>query len=797
MLLPIEWLKDYIDTEKTARELADGLTLSGSHVESIISLDKGVKGVVVGKILDLKPHENADKLIICSVDVGDEILQIVTGAKNLNINDLVPVAKIGSTLSGEINIEKTDFRGIDSFGMLCSLNELGYSDNVISKKSKEGIHILDKDYPLGTDINSVMRFDDEVIEFEITPNRPDCLSIIGMARETAATFNLDVKEPKIEIKKQEDNILDYINDIKIESENCNRYYARAIKDVKIEKSPNWLERRLMEAGVRPINNIVDITNYVMLEYGEPLHAFDLERLEDKKIIIRQAKKGEILKTLDTVNRELDENDLIIADGKEPVAIAGVMGGFNSEISADTKLVLLEGANFDPKSVRLTSKKFGFRTEASNRFEKGIDPNLCSTAVDRVCELVESIGAGIVVKGNIDVYKNKRKEKTIKLRPQRANSLLGLDISTDKMLVYLNALGLKSICKEGIIVSTIPTYRLDLSIEADLIEEIGRLFGFHNIESKALRGKLTRGQKPYHKIIENKAKEILKGIGYNEVMTYSFISPKSYDKINISEDSDLRKYIKLLNPLGEDYSVMRTTLIPNMMDLLSRNFNRNVKSIFAYEIGNIFIPKALPVVDLPLENKVLSIGFYGEQDFYHLKETIEKLLNILGIKDLDYIREEDNPIFHPGRTANIILDEKVLGTFGEVHMDVSENYDIGEKVYIAQLDFDMIIKMANFDKKYRQLPKYPAIKRDIAAIVDKDILVGDVEKIILKHGKGLIERVELFDVYTGNQIPENMQSIAFSIIYRSLEKTLEEKQVNEIQKIIIKDLEESLGAKLRS
>lgn len=797
MLLPIEWLKSYIDTEKTTRELADGLTLSGSHVESIISLNKGVKGVVVGKILDIKAHENADKLIVCSVDVGEEVLQIVTGAKNLNIDDFIPVAKVGAVLPGDMDIQKTDFRGIDSFGMLCSLNELGYADNVVSKSSKEGIHILDKEYPLGEDILPILGLEDEVIEFEITPNRPDCLSIIGMARETAATFKLDVKEPEIKIENEVDHISDYVNDIKVESDNCNRYYARVIKDVKIEKSPNWLEKRLMQAGVRPINNIVDITNYVMLEYGEPLHAFDLETLNDKKIIVRQAKEGETLTTLDEVERKLDTEDLVIADGKEPIAIAGVMGGFDSEISNDTKVVLLEGANFDQKSVRLTSKKLSLRTEASNRFEKGIDPNLCSIAVDRVCQLIESIGAGLVVKENIDVYKNKIEEKTIDVRPERANKLLGIDISVDEMLGYLNSLGLKSVCKDGIISTTIPTYRLDISIEADLIEEIGRLYGFHNIESKALRGKLTRGQKPYAKVIENKAKDILKGLGYNEVMTYSFISPKAYDKINISQDSSLKKYIKLLNPLGEDYSVMRTTLIPNMMDLLSRNYNRKVESIFAYEIGNIFIPKTLPVEDLPTEKKYLSIGFYGHEDFYHLKETIEMLLNNLGIKNLDYTREEDNPIFHPGRTANIILDGKVLGTLGEAHPDVCENYDIDTKVYIGQIDFDMIVKEANFDKKYKPLPKYPSIKRDIAVIVEKEVLVGDIEKIIRNHGKELIEKVELFDVYTGDQIPDNMKSIAFSIVYRSLEKTLEEKQINEIQKIIIKDLEENLDAKLRS
>lgn len=797
MLLPIEWLKDYIDTDKTGRELADGLTSSGSHVESIISLDKEISGVVVGKVIDIKPHENADKLLVCNIDIGNEVLNLVTGAKNLKAGDLVPVAKVGAVLPGEIKIDKTDFRGIDSFGMLCSLNELGYGDNVVSKKAKEGIFVFDEDHALGTDIVEALGLSDEIIEFEITPNRPDCLSILGMARETAATFKLDLKQAKIEIKNEEDDISDYLNDLKIESDKCNRYYARAIKDVKIEKSPNWLEQRLMKAGVRPINNIVDVTNYVMLEYGQPLHAFDLETLKGKKIIVRQAKNGEKLVTLDEVERTLKDTDLIIADEKDPIALAGVMGGFDSEISDKTKVVLLEGANFDEKSVRLTAKRFAFRTEASNRFEKGIDPNLSSIAVDRACQLIELIGAGRVVGSNIDVYKNKEEEKNINIRPERVNKLLGIDIDVEEMLGYLNSLGLESIFKDGLISTTIPTYRLDLSIEADLIEEIGRFYGFHNIERKALRGKLTRGQKPYDKIIENKAKDLLQGLGYNEVMTYSFISPKAYDKINLGQDSELRIYIKLINPLGEDYSVMRTTLIPNMMDLLSRNYNRNVDSVFAYEIGNIFIPKDLPVVELPIEKKVLSIGFYGEEDFYYLKETVGKLLNILGIKSLDYSPVEDNPLFHPGRTANVIQDGDVLGTIGQVHPDICENYDLDKRVYMAQLDFDRIVELTNFDKKYLPLPKYPAIKRDIAIVVEKTILVGDLEKVILKHGQGLIEKVELFDVYVGDQIPKDTKSIAFSITYRSLEKTLEEKQINKIQNTIVLDLEENLGAKLRS
>lgn len=797
MLLPVKWLKDYINTDKTARELADGLTLSGSHVESIYSLNKGVENVIVGKILSIEKHPNADKLVVCKVDVGDKEVQIVTGAKNISEGDCVPVALIGTKLPGDIVIEKTDFRGLESMGMLCSLKELGYSDNVISKETKDGIFIFNEEYELGADVVDIFGLNDEVIELEITPNRPDCLSIIGMARETSATFNIAVEEPEIPISHQEDHISDYLEGIEIESKNCTRYYAKVIKEVKIQESPLWLQTKLMEAGMRPINNIVDITNYVMLEYGEPLHAFDVSKLEGRKIIVRQAKEGESLITLDKLERKLIESDLLIADENNPIGLAGVMGGLDSEITDHTTAVLFEGANFDPKSIRLTAKRYGLRSEASNRFEKGIDPNLASIAVDRCCQLVEQIGAGVVVGSSIDVYENIRQEKTITVRPERVNKLLGLKLDVESMLGYLNSLGLKSEFKEALIYSIIPTARLDLDIEADLIEEIGRLYGFHNIESQPLKGVLTRGLKPYDKVIESHSKAILSGLGYNEVMTYSFISPKAYNKINLSEDSKLREYIKLINPLGEDYSVMRTTLIPTMMELLSRNYNRGVETVYAYEIGNTFKANKDSVDNLPTEEKILSIGFYGENDFYYLKESLEILLNRLGIYGAEFIREEENPTFHPGRTAKLLIDGYELGVLGEIHMDVCENYDIKERVYTAQLDFDKIVELTNFDRKYKALPKYPSMVRDLAVIVDEEVLYGDIKKIVLNHGKELVENVEMFDIYRGNQVPEGKKSIAFSIVYRSYEKTLTDNEINQIQNSIIADLESNLGAKLRS
>ena len=797
MLLPVKWLKDYIKTDKTGREIANGLTLSGSHVESIYSLNKGVENVVVGKILEIEKHPNADKLVVCKVDLRDRTIKVVTGAPNVSEGIYVPVALVGSKLPGDMIIEKTEFRGVESDGMLCSLKELGYPDNVISKETRDGIFIFNEELELGADLVDILGLNNEVIELEITPNRPDCLSIIGMAREASATFNVPLEEPKITIKNEEDHISDYLKGIDVESENCLRYYAKVIKDVKIVESPLWLQNKLMEAGMRPINNIVDITNYVMLEYGEPLHAFDVSTLEGNRIIVRQAKEGERLVTLDNVERKLVESDLLIADESNPVGLAGVMGGLDSEITEKTTAVLFEGANFNPKSIRLTAKRYGLRSEASNRFEKGIDPNLANLAVDRCCQLVELIGAGTVVGSSIDIYKDVKKEKIINLRPERANKLLGIDISQDSMLDYLNSLGIKSELRDGLIYATVPSHRMDLTIEADLIEEIGRLYGFHNIESQPLTGVLTRGQKPYDKLIEDKTKAILLGLGYNEVMTYSFISPKAYNKINLAEDSKLRDSIKLLNPLGEDFSVMRTTLIPNMMELLARNYNRSVERVYAAEIGNIFIADKNSPDNLPREAKVLSLGFYGADDFYYLKESVETLLNRLGIYGGQYIREESNPSFHPGRTAKIIIDGYELGILGEIHMDVCDNYHLNQRVYIAELDFEKIIELADFERKYTILPKYPSSSRDIALVVDEEVLYGDIQNIVIKHGKDLVEKIELFDIYRGDQVPEGKKSIAFSILYRSHEKTLTDNEVNQIQELIVSDLENSLDGILRS
>ncbi|HCO18593.1 phenylalanine--tRNA ligase subunit beta [Gudongella oleilytica] len=797
MLLPLKWLGKYVNIEISPKELADGLTYSGSHVESITRLDKGIENVVVGRINEIERHPNADKLFVCKVDLGDKLETIVTGATNLKKGDYVPVAINGAVLAGGVSIGSTVFRGIESNGMLCSLQELGYPDNVIPKEVRDGIFVFDKEYPLGADAIEYLQLDEDVIEFEITPNRPDCLSIYGMARETAATFGWELEYPRISIKHEADDINDYTQGIFVETPNCKRYYSRVVKDVKIGPSPLWLQTTLMNAGVRPISNIVDVTNFVMLELGEPLHAFDLDMLQGRKIIVRQAKSGESLTTLDGTERTLGEDDIIIADASMPIGIAGVMGGLDSEITQGTTTVLLEGANFSSRHIRMTSKKFGLRTEASSRFEKGIDPNLCKMAVERACQLIEEIGAGTVVKGEIDVNQSTSASRVLTLRPDRARLLIGTDIADEEMIGYLTRLEFKALLENGLIKAEVPSFRDDVEGEADLIEEVGRIYGFHRVESKPLVGGLTRGERPYNKQMELKVKNVMQGLGYNEVMTYSFISPKAYDKLNLPEDAPERKYIRLMNPLGEDYSTMRTTLLSNMMELLYRNEKRGIDEVLAYEIGSVFIPGSLPVTDLPDEKQVLSIGVYGSKDFYFVKESLQMVFGRMGIRNLRFKPLSSHPSFHPGRTAEVYSGDESMGYFGEIHPDVLENYDIKNKVYAGVIDFDQIIRLANPEVKYKPLPKYPAVTRDIAVVVDESVLVGELEETIIENGEGLVEAISLFDIYRGNQVQDNKKSVAFSIVYRSYEGTLTEDIISRIQRNTITGLENKHNAKLRS
>ena len=791
MLLPIKWLKDYVDFDFDVKKLADGLSNSGSHVESIIIPDDGLNKIVVGKIEKIEKHPDADKLVICSVNVGDEILQIVTGASNVFEGAIVPVALHGSTLAGDVKIKKGKLRGVESNGMLCSLEELGFENSVIPKEAKNGIFIFPEGTEIGKSAIEVLFMDNEILELEITPNRPDCLSIMGMAVETAASFDLKTKHNDIKIENEVSNFSEFFDDIIVETENCNRYYSKILKNIKIGPSPLWLQAYLMQAGVRPVSNIVDLTNFVMLEYGEPLHAFDLDTLKNKKIVVRMAEDGEEMVTLDGETRKLEKDDILITDGSEIVGLAGVMGGLDSEITDKTVNVLLEGASFNKENIRKTSRRLNLRSEASSRFEKGIDVNLAKTAVDRVCELAEKMEIAEVVGGNKDVGNFDRKEKEIELRKEKVNNLIGVDFTMDEISNILNRLEIETDVRDDYLIAKVPTVRLDLDIEEDLIEEIARIYGYDNIEPKKLKGTLTVGRKPIFRNVEDRIKNQLIGLGYSEFMTYSFVSPSSYEKANYKEDE--KNIIKILNPLGEDYSIMRTTMIPSMIDALSKNYARGNVNVGGFEIGNTFFPTE---EELPSERLKLAMGFYDLGDFYYLKESIEKSLWYLGINNLE-VRRRETSFLHPGRSAEFILNGKSLGVFGEVHPKVLENYGLKKRAYVAELDFNLIVENTIDNYTYKALPKYPTMKRDFAFVMDRDVDSVELEKISKKYGKELLESFKVFDIYEGKNIEDGKKSVAFSLVFRAADRTLEESEVTEICEKIVAEIESEIEAKLRS
>lgn len=791
MLLPIKWLKDYVDFDFDVKKLADGLSNSGSHVESIIIPSEGLDKIVVGKIEKIEKHPDADKLVICSVNVGEEVLQIVTGAPNVFEGAIVPVALHGSTVAGGQKIKKGKLRGVESNGMLCSLEELGFENSVIPKEAKYGIFIFPQDTEIGGSALEALFMDNEILELEITPNRPDCLSIMGMAVETAASFDLKAKHNEINLENEVDDFADYFDDIEIETENCRRYYSKILKNVKIGPSPLWLQAYLMQAGVRPISNIVDLTNFVMLEYGEPLHAFDLDKLDTKKIVVRKAKDGEETVTLDGETRKLKSDDILITDGKNIIGLAGIMGGLDSEITDKTVNVLLEGANFNKENIRKTSRRLNLRSEASSRFEKGIDPNLAKTAVDRVCQLAKDLGIAEVVAGNKDVGDFSKEEKEIKLRHQKVVDLIGVDFTIEEVASILNRLEIETDVKEDYLIAKIPSVRLDLNIEEDLIEEVARVYGYDNVEPKKLRGTLTVGRKPRFRNVEDRIKNLLIGLGYSEFMTYSFVSPSSYKKANYDEDE--KNIIKILNPLGEDYSIMRTTLVPSMIDALAKNYVRGNENVGGFEIGNTFFPSE---DELPSEKLKLTMGFYDLGDFYYLKESIEKILWFLGINNLE-VRRKETSFLHPGRSAEFILKGESLGVFGEVHPKVLENYGLKKKAYVAELDFDKIVENTIDNYTYKELPKYPTMKRDFAFIMDREVDSVDLEKIAQKYGKDLLESFKVFDIYEGENIEEGKKSVAFSLVFRAADRTLEESEVTEICEKIVAEIESEIKAKLRS
>ena len=797
MLLPKSWLEKYVDINISTREMADAITSSGSHVESIENRVGDIQGVVIGKITKIENHPDADKLVVCQVDIGEETRQIVTGAKNVFEGAFVPVALHGAKLADGTKIKNSKLRGVPSQGMMCSLEEMGFPISVIPKESRDGIHILPEGIPLGSNFIDVLELDKEVIELEITPNRPDCLSVIGMALETSASIGQEMKEIKIDFPENSDHKMeDLFQGVTLETDKVKRFYSRVLTDVVIEASPQWLQNDLMAAGVRPINNIVDLTNYVMLEYGQPLHAYDIEHLKDKKIIVRQAKNNEVLTTLDGNKRTLREEDIVIADGQEPIGLAGIMGGLDSEVTKETKTVVLEGACFDESQIRRTSKHFALRTEASTRFEKGLDPEKSQAAVDRVCELAVLIGAAKVAQGKEDHYPFPISPIKIVSSVDKINALLGTEIPAHKMEDILNSLQISTRIEGDNLVSQIPSFRRDITIWQDLAEEVGRIFGFHNIVPKPLAGAITRGGKPKFRSVEAVAKNILLAAGFDEFMTYSFMGPSAYDEIMLPADSELRNSVKLMNPLGEEYSIMRTTLMPNMLNVFAKNISYKNNEAYGFEFGNVFSVE-IGKDSLPKEKMKLAIGFYGQEDFYFLKEVIEEVCKALGIRDTLVRTLTNNPLFHSGRGAEIFAGEIKLGAFGEVHPKILKNKNVKKKIYLAELDFSSMVELYTDEVIFEELVKYPAMIRDLAFVVEEKLPAGELIEAMRDVDREILESVEVFDVYTGDQVEEGKKSIALKLIFRNKERTLVDEEVNAIVDKILDRVKQEFKASLRA
>ncbi|MCI1579401.1 MAG: phenylalanine--tRNA ligase subunit beta [Clostridium beijerinckii] len=791
MKVPYNWLKDYVDINVSPKELGDKLTLTGSQLEELVIQGDVIQNVVTGKITNIEKHPDADKLSICQVDIGSEQIQIVTAATNMKEQDVVPVALHGSTLADGTKIKKGKLRGVVSNGMFCSEEELGTAGD----EPVHGLMILPTDTKLGVDIKELLGLNKAILDFEITSNRPDCLSMVGMARETAAALRKTYKMPNLEYKiKNSKNINEELT-VEVKDTLCNRYMARGVKNVKVQPSPGWMQERLLEAGIRPINNIVDITNFVMLETGEPMHAFDKREIATNKIVIERAKRGEKFTTLDEVERELDDSMLCIKDGENIIGLAGIMGGLNSEIKEDTTEVVFECANFDGTNIRVNSKKLNLRTEASGRFEKDIDPNLAEIALNRACSLICELDAGEVMEGTIDVYNNKKEVSTVTVESNWVNSFLGTDLSKEEMKRCLDSVDLFTEINGDNLVVTAPTFRVDIAIREDIAEEIARIYGYEKIPTTIFKVSTEREPRYRKGLLDNRVVMLATGSGLNQSISYSFVSPKVFDKINLPEDSDLRNVVKIRNPLGEDYSVMRTSTLPSMMESLGRNYSRNNSYVRLFEMGKVYIPN-VDETKLPTEKNILTIGIYGDCDYLDLKGVVENITDGLGIKSVKYERESENVSYHPGKTAKIVVGRTNAGTLGEVHLDVCENYGLDVPCYVAELDLDVLYENADMDKKYKALPKFPAVTRDIALLVDDSLLVQEIDDTIKRAGGNLVEKVELFDIYKGKQIPDGKKSIAYAIWYRDENKTLTDKDVNKVHEKILKSLEYKLGATLR-
>ena len=798
MNLSRKWLNEFVTVTASDKDFSEAMTLSGSKVETFADLGAEITNVVVGQVLSMKRHENSDHMWVCQVDVGDaEPTQIVTGAQNVKEGDLVPVAKHKSTLPGGVKIEKGKLRGEVSNGMLCSFKELGLDQRDFPSAYEDGIWILSDDPELagltvGQDIRTAVGLDDHVVEFEITPNRPDCLSVIGLAREAAATFDqpLTLHEPVVK-GGAEGSLVELLDVETPDADLVPRYTARMVRNVKIAPSPKWMRERLRAMGVRPINNIVDITNYVMLEYGQPMHAFDYRYVNGGTIIVRRAAEGEELTTLDGNVRKLNANHLVIADQDRAVGLAGIMGGENSEIVDDTVDVVFESACFDGTCIRKGALALGMRTEASAKFEKGLDPMNTLPAVNRACELVELLGAGEVLDGVIDILNYVPQPTVLKLEPEKINALLGTDVAEEEMVRILRKLDFQ-VDGEQV---TVPSWRGDVKRMADLAEEVARFHGYNNIPSTLMRGQTTQGGYSPAQLLENRLGQLCRSCGYDEIITYSFISPTYYDKIRWPEDAPNRQSFKILNPLGEDTSIMRTTVLPSMLEILTRNWNFRNKTARLYEVGRVYLPGGAD--GLANEEKMLSMGAYGEDmDFFTMKGHIEAILKDIRAENVHFEPCVDNPSYHPGRCAAVWSGDRCIGVFGQIHPLVARNYGVDAQFYCAELSFEALRAAKGPDPEYVPLPKFPSVTRDIAVVCAEGVTVGALEAAIKKGAKGLLKEVALFDIYRGKGVDEGKKSVAFNLVLRADDRSLTGEEADADVKSILETLEKDCGAVLR-
>lgn len=801
----LSWIKAYVpELECEDQEYCDAMTLTGTKVENYERLDKNLEKIVIGQIEKIERHPDADKLIVCQVNIGTEVIQIVTGAPNVKEGDKVPVVLNGGKVAGGhdggplpeegIRIKAGKLRGIESNGMMCSIEELGSDRNMYPEAPELGIYIFPDDAKVGADAVEALGMRDTVFEYEITSNRVDCYSVLGIAREAAATFRKPFVPPVVEVKDNGENVNDYISVEVKDPDLCSRYCARVCTNIRIAPSPEWMQRRLRASGIRPINNLVDITNYVMEEYGQPMHAFDLDTIAGHKIIVRRAADGDEFQTLDEQIRKLDKDILMICDAEKEIGIAGIMGGENSKITDNVKTVMFEAATFNGPNIRKSAKRLGLRTDASGKFEKGLDPHNAEDAINRACQLIQELGCGDVVGGMVDICQPMKDKARIKFEPDRINDLLGTDVSVTDMMAIFKMLEIEYDEKTNELIA--PTYRQDLGCCADIAEEVARFFGYDKIPSTLPTGAATTGKLSFKLRIEQKARDIAEYCGFSQGMTYSFESPKVFDKLLLPADSPLRKTVVIANPLGEDFSIMRTISLNGMLTSLATNYNRRNKDVRLYELGNIYLPEQFPLTELPDERMQFTLGMYGEGDFFTMKGVVEEFFDAIGLNQkIVYNPEAGKPFLHPGRQADIEYAGKTVGYLGEVHPRVCDSYEIGTRAYIAVLDMPLIVEEATFDRKYEGIAKYPAVSRDISMVVPKNILAGQIEAMIEQRGGKLLESCKLFDIYEGEQIKEGYKSVAYSVSFRAKDRTLEEGDVTAAMKKILNGLE-SLGIELR-